>query len=779
MIADRYYFQRHRMVWAATGFICGCVLVWAQQPLGWLAVTAVGCALLAGSCYCGRKEGTVFLLLFLLGMGVMAEQMQKLSFVPQQIGQTVTLSGTVLESRSGQGYFWFQSEGAATGPSSLEGASLAGVKLYVAVPGFGAADSSDHSSTIWYPAGTRLQVKGLLLLPQGQRNPGGFDERQWFYGKGVSCKLLAEEVTMLDGPRGIWRRAWQVQQFMTKTAEQFLPPKEAGLALALLLGEKQRLEPVFYRLTQRMGIGHIFAVSGLHVGFVGGLLLLVLRWLGGERSWLALLLLLGGVSFYCLLVGFPPSALRAAAMLLLAGLAQRLLRPVNGTDFLAAAALLLLLDNPFLLFQAGFQLSFGVTLSLLVFVGPLQQRLQWIGWRWLRDSVAVVLAAYLGSLPLGAWHFYSLSVFSPFCNFLLVPLVAIVVPLLLLALLFTWFLPMAGTVFFLPVGLLLQLLAWSANLLAGCAGGGQYFIGRPGWLALALYGLVLFLLWRLLQRKQQKSIPVYLALLGLCLTIVGLCWPKPPLADELLYLDAGQGSCAVLRTAAGEVVIFDGGAKERELASCLAWYGVNRVQAVVLSHGDTDHIAGLPQVLEGVAVQYICAEKGQLQRESMQPLFWAAQKAGTDIKAITESAVLHLQEGAVQLQVYDDNGQSENSRELTALLQLPWATIAFPGDLSLQGVEAFVHCQKQITVWTVPHHGSRYSADEALYDALKMKGVQQAMISAGYNNSYGHPHQEVLQLLQQRQIGWQRTDWQGAILLQADDKKGFTLHDGR
>ncbi len=68
-----------------------------------------------------------------------------------------------------------------------------------------------------------------------------------------------------------------------------------------------------------------------------------------------------------------------------------------------------------------------------------------------------------------------LSVFSPFCNFLLVPLVAIVVPLLLLALLFTWFLPMAGTVFFLPVGLLLQLLAWSANLLAGCAGGGQYF----------------------------------------------------------------------------------------------------------------------------------------------------------------------------------------------------------------------------------------------------------------------------------------------------------------
>ena len=562
---------------------------------------------------------------------------------------------------------------------------------------------------------------------------------------------------------------------MTETAEQFLPPKEAGLAMALLLGEKQRLEPEFYRLTQRMGVGHMFAVSGLHVGFVGGLLLLLLRWLGGERSWLAFLLLTGGLLFYCLLVGFPPSALRAAAMLLLAGLAQRLLRPVNGIDFLAAVALLLLLDNPFLLFQAGFQLSFGVTLSLLLFIDPLQQRLQWIRWRWLRDSVAVVLAAFLGSLPLSAWHFYSLSWCSPFYNLLLVPVVSVVVPLLLLALLFSWFFPVAGHFFFWPVNVLLQVLEWSINFLTSVVGNGQYFIGRPGWLALALYVLALFILWRLL-RRQQKMAWTYLALLGLCLAVVGLCWPKPPATDELLYLDAGQGSCAVLRTSAGEVVIFDGGAKERELASCLAWYGVNQVEAVILSHGDSDHIAGLPQVLEGMIVRYICAEKKQLQREAMQPLLQAAKRAGADVKAIEESATLQLQDGTVQMQVYDDSEQNDNSRELTALVQLPWAAVAFSGDLSLQGVAEFVHRQQQITVWTVPHHGSRYSADETLYHTLKAKGVQQAVISAGYNNSYGHPHQEVLQLLQQNQIPWQRTDWQGAVLLRADGKRGFTLH---
>lgn len=775
MIVDRYYFQQHRMVWAVVGFFCGCLLVWVRQPLGWLAIVAASCILLTRSWYYGWREFFVFLLLFFVGLFVMEVQMQKFAFVPQQIGQMVAVSGTVVESRNGQSYFWFQSESAIGETSLLDGISLADTKFYVAVPSFGTEDCSDGNS-IWYPAGTRLQLKGMLLLPQEQRNPGGFNEQQWFYGKGVSYKLLAEEMAVLEGPRGFWRWAWQVRQFITDTVEQFLPFGEARLALALLLGEKQCLEPEFYRLAQRIGVGHIFAVSGLHVGFVGGLLLLVLRRLGGGHSWLAFLLLVSSLSFYCLLVGFPPSALRAAAMLLLASLAQRLLRPINGIDFLAAIALLLLLDNPFLLFQAGFQLSFGVTLSLLVFTGPLQQKLQRVGWRWLRDSMAVVLAAYLASLPLGAWHFYSLSLFSPFCNFFLVPLVAITVPLLLLALLFTWFLPVAGNILFLPVRLLLHMLEWETCFFADWTGSGQYFIGRPSWLALVLYVLFLFLLWWFLKTRRQKSTRIFLFLLGLCLVIVGICWPKPPVTDELLYLDAGQGSCAVLRTAAGEVIVFDCGAKERELASCLAWYGINQIQAVILSHGDADHIAGLPQVLEGVKVNYLCVEKGQLQREGVQTLLQAAQKAGADIKAIDRNTLLHLQEGTVQLQVYDDNGQSDNSRELTALLHLPWADVAFPGDLSLQGVAAFVHQQQEITVWTVPHHGSRYSADEALYSALKAKGVQLAIISAGNNNSYGHPHQEVLQFLQQSHIRWQRTDWQGAILLRADTGKRFTVH---
>lgn len=109
--------------------------------------------------------------------------------------------------------------------------------------------------------------------------------------------------------------------------------------MALLLGEKQQLDPAFYRLTQRMGTAHIFAVSGLHVGFVGGMFLFFLRFCNLERSWLAFLCLLAGLSGYCLLTGLLPSAIRATVMILLASLGLCLYRPVSGIDFLAAAAL--------------------------------------------------------------------------------------------------------------------------------------------------------------------------------------------------------------------------------------------------------------------------------------------------------------------------------------------------------------------------------------------------------------------------------------------------------
>ena len=133
------------------------------------------------------------------------------------------------------------------------------------------------------------------------------------------------------------------------------------------------------------------------------------------------------------------------------------------------------------------------------------------------------------------------------------------------------------------------------------------------------------------------------------------------------------------------------------------------------------------------------------------------------VRAITSSARLQLRDGMINLYVYDDGTEINNGRELTALLQLKKAAVAFPGDLALQGVQQFVEEQVSITLWVVPHHGSRFSANKELYQQLQKKGVRLAVISAGKNNRYGHPHQEVLHILQKVGIPYKRTDLQGAI----------------
>lgn len=719
MFADRYYYRRHPVVWVLIIYLLLLAVSWP-----WLVTQP--------------------------------------SALQGQIGQTAMLNGTVRESRNGLSYLWLYTE--MRNDRGHQKQEL----IYVVLPQPWDGEEPEQN-TIWYPAGSQLQITGLLELPEPQRNPGGFSEQNWLRSKGARLRLVAEHVEVLQPPRGIWQCVYQLQQNLHRKAQQYLSSEQQGIAMALLLGEKQGLDQNFYRLTQRMGIAHIFAVSGLHVGFMGALLLWLFRLMGLERSWLSFLFLAAVLVFYCMAVGLPASALRATGMLLLAALALRLQRPSAPLDFLALTALLLLLDQPFLLTTAGFQLSFGVTLALLLFVRPLQMKLRWISCRWLRDSVTVALAAYLGSLPLTAWHFYSVSFLSPLYNLLLVPLVSALVPLLLLAFVTSWLIPPGGVLLFVPARLLLQLLLDGTVLLEHLSGGGQWFIGRPHWLACCCYGLLLFCFWLWLRDRSGANHNLWrLGAVFLLLTI-GLCVPGPPEKTELLYLDAGQGSCALLRTSSGETVLFDGGTQPRELISCLAWYGINRIDAVILSHGDLDHSKGVQQVLEYMPVDYLCAEADQLERPELQELLVQARQKGTAIKSVQKQAKLTLQQEEIQLQVFDDQGGSGNSRELTALLQLQGVAVAFPGDLALAGVLQFVEAQQQITVWTVPHHGSRFSASQELYMQLRQKGAQLAVISAGRNNSYGHPHREVLQFLEQEQIIWQRTDESGAILLRLED----------
>lgn len=653
-----------------------------------------------------------------------------------EVNRYCSIIGNVTESKKGQSYFFMQLE--------------SGERLYVTVP-YEYYDVNTRTSTVWYPTGTKIQVEGVLSLPDERRNPGGFDEAAWLLSKKAGVKLNAERISVLAEANGIWYMVYRLHNELERILYQTLSIEQADLAMALLTGAKHRLSDEFYAMTQRMGIAHIFAVSGLHVGVIGSVVLWSFHYMGWTRSWVSVVILAIGLGLYCMLAGLPASALRAAGMILLSALAIRLYRPPNAVNYLAFAAMVILLDNPFILWSAGFQLSFGVTLALLMFVSPIQKKLQFIQSEKLRSSIAVVLAAWLGSVPLTAWHFYTFSFLSPLFNFVLVPLVTMAVPLLLAGVVLSALLPMGMMLFMMPSKMVLWLLQNGTVGFQYVVGRTQWNIGQPDCLVMLLYIVFLILLWYRLQDKRYDTI--FLAVI--IIAVVMLSVPAAPKQDELLYLDTGQGSCAMLRTRAGEVVLFDTGAQTQELSSVLAWYGVNHIDAVILSHGDADHTNGLARVLDTVSVAQIYVEESQKERSKVPDKI---------TMPIDSEAVLQLNAHKIVLKPFVDNTNTTNRAELTAVLHYSDGAAAFPGDLAVSAVQQFIAGEEHITIWTVPHHGSRNSGSAYLYRQLQQKGVQYAVISAGRDNGYGHPHKAVLDWIDVCKIARYSTAESGAIL---------------
>ena len=185
------------------------------------------------------------------------------------------------------------------------------------------------------------------------------------------------------------------------------------LTQGLLFGNKAALDDDFYALSQKMGIAHVFAVSGLHVGLVISFVLLLFRLFKKDNSWVCFIVLCVVVVFYCALSNFTVSANRAAIMALLGFLARKRLRFKDFYSIFAIAVLVTLAANPFALYAVGAQLSFGVTWSLVFFTPLFKHLLAPLKIKKLIDALAVVFAAQIVSIPLCAWRFYNISLLSP------------------------------------------------------------------------------------------------------------------------------------------------------------------------------------------------------------------------------------------------------------------------------------------------------------------------------------------------------------------------------
>ena len=610
----------------------------------------------------------------------------------------------------------------------------------------------------------------------------GQQESTYYTSRGVFLRMYrqGEPLTVESGQAGSLRYLPQRMGLrLRQTVEEIYVQPAAGFIAALLTGDREILGEQTTTDLEETGLMHITAVSGLHCGFfiafVGVLL--------ARRQRLTALVGYPVLLLYMVTVGATPSVVRACVMVGLMLFAPLLNREGDTPTSLAAAALLILLINPFAIASISFQMSFGAVAGLLAVSPKLysllgggrlrQSRALGIVWNFAASTGASSIGCLLFTAPLSAIYFGYFSLVSLFSNLL----VLWVAPVLfagafLVSLLCIAFPGLA----FLAIGpeLLARYVLGVANLLAKMPGHGVYFTGMLmlWWLIMvyAMLGICFF-------TKQRRGSYLLVAALALVTLSAVRVYPVLTVRDDKLTLaavDVGQGAATLLH-AREETALVDCGSLYSlrgpggSVADTMATYGWKKLDYVILTHYHKDHAGGLEGLLARVEVGKLLlpqllesGEQANLQREVVD----LAAEYGVPITYMEAAEHIPLGEGA--LTIYPPLAAGDTNEEgLTVLCSVGDFDVLITGDMS-KGTEKLLvetYDLPDTEVLLVGHHGSKQSTSKEL---LKAVTPEVGIISVG-ENRYGHPTFEAMERMAFYGMTLYRTDLQGTVLLQVRD----------
>jgi competence protein ComEC len=667
---------------------------------------------------------------------------------------------------------------------------------------------------VWLPrgvdadAGDRMLVTSRIELAE---DFDGFAYREFLARQGIAAIARADSAKVAGEASGPTALLAGLRSMLLGGLNDLVPEPEAALGAGILLGVRSAIAPEINDAFATAGLTHVVAISGWNIAIVAALVAAAVRPLARRPGgrWTTAALAAMTVAGYVLLTGASPSVVRAALMAAAMLVARLGGSRAHAASALALAALVMLLAAPPVLWDVGFQLSLLATAGLVFFGAAVERRLhRWPGW--IREPVALTLAAQLTTLPVILVNFERLSLVAPIANVLVVPFVPI-------AMLFSAIVSVVGVLngsVHLPVmsdvlvwlaggaaWLVLRVIVWLGTTVASVPHA-AVDVAVPPALAIAWLPMLALVSWAIrdpsaapaepsadeapgrlgrLIRQVVRPLPIGAALVALLLAI-----SLASRADGLLHLtvlDIGQGDAILVESPDGRTMLVDGGPDPeltlRRIGANLPFFA-RRIDLLVLSHPHQDHVAGLVDVLDRFRVGAVLHAGIAFDTPAYDRLLADAARTGVRVAALRTGQALALGAGATARVLYPTQEDADaplpegdiNNGSIVLRLEFGGFAALLTGDAEapIESMLASRGLLQAVDVLKVGHHGSNSSTTPELVDTIH---PSVAIISVGVGNEYGHPAPETLATFASRPgIAVFRTDLQGDVEVVTD---GTTL----
>ena len=597
----------------------------------------------------------------------------------------------------------------------------------------------NYYSDINVSYGDYIYVYGVFKKPKENGNFNLFNYKRYLLSNKINYVVTASKITIIKKNDNVF---YTLKNNLLKRIES--ANRSKGYILAFLYADKSLIEKDIYTKYQKIGVSHLFAVSGMHVSLISIVLLKLLNKIKERKRYIIVSIFL---SIYLFLTNFTISMVRATFKFILFFINKSFKLNIDNSNLVLFLFSILVIINPYNIYNIGFLFSFIISFTLI-------RCSKLIKGKFIIKSLKISLISFFSSMPVLINNFFEVNFLGIILNIIYIPFVSyILFPLSLVTVLF----PSLDNILYMFISYFEKITDFFSNIKFL-----SFSICKMNIFLIIIYYIIFIYI---LKRKKKLIYKIIIAIISLTFLINN----GRIVNNEVSILDVGQGDSSLIRLKNKNILIDTGGNINYDISkNILIPYfksvGIKKIDYLVLTHGDYDHMGEAINLVENFKVEKVifnCGLYNDLENELIEVLDKKKIKYYSCIKELNiDNNKLHF----LQTKEYDNENENSN----VIYTELNGYKFMFMGDAGVEKEKDILekYNVSKIDVLKIGHHGSKTSSDKSFIDEMNPK---YSVISVGKNNRYGHPNKEVLNNLDNSKI--YRTDQDGSIMFKIKNNK--------